>query len=332
MPAVSHLMNTYARLPFALSHGRGCRVWDTDGREYLDALAGIAVNTLGHGHPKLVPALQDQVAKLIHCSNYYQAPLQERLAAALCEVSGLTIGVLLLHRARSQRRRNQDRAQVRPRPRHRAARDHRLRKGLPRPLDRHPVGHRQPEGAKRLRAAGRRLHARAAQRHRRGARGRRAATPTWWPCSSRPSRAKAASTPCAGSICATCASCATSKNWLLMLDEVQCGMGRTGKWFAHQWAGIVPDVMPLAKGLGSGVPVGAIVVGPRAQGRVRARQPRHHLRRQSAGDARRRRDDAHRRRGQAARQRGAGGRAHQEGLRARMVGRQGRRRRSAARA
>jgi acetylornithine aminotransferase len=55
------------------------------------------------------------------------------------------------------------------------------------------------------------------------------------------------------------------KNWLLMLDEVQCGMGRTGKWFAHQWAGIVPDVMPMAKGLGSGVPVGAIVVGPRAE-------------------------------------------------------------------
>jgi acetylornithine aminotransferase len=55
-----------------------------------------------------------------------------------------------------------------------------------------------------------------------------------------------------------------AKDWLLMIDEVQCGMGRTGKWFAHQWAGIKPDVMPLAKGLGSGVPVGAVVVGPRA--------------------------------------------------------------------
>jgi len=54
------------------------------------------------------------------------------------------------------------------------------------------------------------------------------------------------------------------RDWLLMIDEVQCGMGRTGKWFAHQWAGIVPDVMPLAKGLGSGVPVGAVVVGPKA--------------------------------------------------------------------
>ena len=83
----SHVMNTYGRLPFALSHGRGCRVWDTDGKQYLDGLGGIAVNTLGHGHPKLVPALQDQIAKMIHCSNYYAAPMQETLAAKLCELS-----------------------------------------------------------------------------------------------------------------------------------------------------------------------------------------------------------------------------------------------------
>jgi acetylornithine/N-succinyldiaminopimelate aminotransferase len=82
------------------------------------------------------------------------------------------------------------------------------------------------------------------------------------------------------------------QDWLLMLDEVQCGIGRTGKWFAHQWAGIQPDVMPLAKGLGSGVPVGAIVAARAPQGAA-ARQPRHHLRRQPAGHARRRRDAAH---------------------------------------
>ena len=87
--AMPHVMKTSGRLPIALSHGRGCRVWDTDGREYLDALGGIAVNTLGHGHPKLVPALQEQVAKMIHSSNYYEVPLQEQLAAKLCEISGL---------------------------------------------------------------------------------------------------------------------------------------------------------------------------------------------------------------------------------------------------
>ena len=84
-----HVMNTYGRLPIAFSHGRGCRLWDTSGKEYLDALGGIAVNTLGHAHPKLVPALQDQVSKLIHCCNYYEIPLQEQLAAHLCALSGM---------------------------------------------------------------------------------------------------------------------------------------------------------------------------------------------------------------------------------------------------
>ena len=74
-------MKTYGRLPIALSHGRGCWVWDTEGTKYLDGLAGIAVNTLGHAHPKLVPALNDQIGKLIHSSNYYLVPLQEQLAA-----------------------------------------------------------------------------------------------------------------------------------------------------------------------------------------------------------------------------------------------------------
>ncbi len=85
-----HVMKTYGRLPIALSHGRGCRVWDTDGREYLDALGGIAVNTLGHAHASLVAALQDQVATLIHTSNYYHVPLQEQLAAKLTALSGLS--------------------------------------------------------------------------------------------------------------------------------------------------------------------------------------------------------------------------------------------------
>ncbi|MDB5827831.1 MAG: argD, partial [Variovorax sp.] len=89
-PTSPHVMNTYGRLPIALSHGQGCRVWDTNGKAYLDGLGGIAVNTLGHNHPELVPALQDQISKLIHSSNYYYVPGQEQLAAKLCELSGLT--------------------------------------------------------------------------------------------------------------------------------------------------------------------------------------------------------------------------------------------------
>ena len=90
VPSSPHTMNTYGRLPVAMSHGKGLRVWDTNGKCYLDGLAGIAVNTLGHGHPKLVPALQDQVARMIHCCNYYHVPDQERLAAKLVELSGMT--------------------------------------------------------------------------------------------------------------------------------------------------------------------------------------------------------------------------------------------------
>ena len=88
--ASPHVMNTYGRVPIALERGQGCRVWDVNGKEYLDALGGIAVNTLGHNHAKLVPALQEQIAKLIHTSNYYHVPGQERLAAKLVELSGMS--------------------------------------------------------------------------------------------------------------------------------------------------------------------------------------------------------------------------------------------------
>ena len=88
--ASPHTMNTYGRLPIALSHGQGCRVWDVNGKSYLDALAGIAVNTLGHNHPDLVPALQDQLAKMIHSCNYFHVPNAEVLAAKLVELSGMT--------------------------------------------------------------------------------------------------------------------------------------------------------------------------------------------------------------------------------------------------
>ena len=88
--AEPHVMTTYGRLPMAIVRGEGVWLWDSEGKKYLDGLGGIAVNTLGHGHPKLVPALQQQVATIIHTCNYYAAPLQEQLAAKLCEISGLS--------------------------------------------------------------------------------------------------------------------------------------------------------------------------------------------------------------------------------------------------
>ena len=88
--ASPHVMNTYGRVPIALERGQGCRVWDVNGKEYLDALAGIAVNTLGHNHPQLVPALCDQIGKLIHTSNDDHVPGQEQLAAKLVQLSGMS--------------------------------------------------------------------------------------------------------------------------------------------------------------------------------------------------------------------------------------------------
>jgi len=264
MPAASHLMNTYGRLPFALSHGRGCRVWDTSGREYLDALAGIAVNTLGHGHPKLVPALQEQVAKMIHCSNYYQMPLQEQLAAALCEVSGLSAAFFCNTGLEANegaikiaRKFGHDRGIERPeiivyeKAFHgrsiatlSATGNAKVQKGFEPLVEGFVRVPLNDIGAVREVA---RSNPNVVAVFLETIQGEGGINPTRWE-HLRDLR----------KLC-------DEKDWLLMLDEVQCGMGRTGKWFAHQWAGIVPDVMPMAKGLGSGVPVGAIVVGPRAK-------------------------------------------------------------------
>jgi acetylornithine/N-succinyldiaminopimelate aminotransferase len=90
------------------------------------------------------------------------------------------------------------------------------------------------------------------------------ATPTWWRCSLETIQGEGGINPMRIDYLQGLRQLCDERDWLLMIDEVQCGMGRTGKWFAHQWAGIVPDVMPLAKGLGSGVPIGAVVAGPKA--------------------------------------------------------------------
>jgi acetylornithine aminotransferase len=260
---MSHLMNTYARLPVAFTHGAGAWLYDAAGHKYLDALAGIAVNTLGHGHPKLVPALQDQVAKLIHCSNYYQMPLQEQLAAALCEVSGLSnvffcnTGLEANEGAiKIARKFGHERGIERPeiivyeKAFHgrsiatlSATGNAKIQKGfgpLVEGFVRVPLN---DIGAVREVA---RSNPNVVAVFLEVIQGEGGINPTRWEYLRELRK-----------LC-------DEKNWLLMLDEVQCGMGRTGKWFAHQWAGIVPDVMPMAKGLGSGVPVGAIVVGPKA--------------------------------------------------------------------
>ena len=258
-----HVMNTYGRLPIALSHGRGCWLWDVHGKRYLDALGGIAVNTLGHAHPKLVPALQEQVGRLIHCCNYYEIPLQEQLAATLCEISGLNAAFFCNSGLEANeaalkiaRKYGHDRGIARPeiivyeRAFHgrsiatlSATGNPQIQKGFE-PLVEGFV--RVPMNDLAAIEAVARSNPNVVAVFLETIQGEGGVNP------SRVDYLQGLRRVC------------DEHQWLLMLDEVQCGIGRTGKWFAHQWAGILPDVMPLAKGLGSGVPIGAVVTGPRA--------------------------------------------------------------------
>ncbi len=258
-----HVLNTYGRLPIALTHGRGCWVWDTDGRRYLDGLGGIAVNTLGHGHPRLVPALQDQVARMIHCSNYYEVPLQEQLAAKLCEISGLA-GVFFCN---SGLEANEGALKI--------ARKYGHDRGIERPeiivyekaFHGRSIATLSATGNPKVQKGFEPLvggFVRVPLNDFAAVQGVAHTNPNVVAVFLEVIQGEGGINPTRTEYLRQLRALCDERNWLLMLDEVQCGLGRTGRWFAHQWAGIRPDVMPMAKGLGSGVPIGAVVVGPRA--------------------------------------------------------------------
>jgi len=251
-------MNTYARQNIALSHGEGAWVWDTEGKRYLDALSGIAVNTLGHKHPRLVSALEDQVRKLIHSSNLYKVPLQEELADKLSALSGMDTvffcnsGLEANEAAlKIARKYGHERGIQRPevivyeKAFHgrsiatlSATGNEKVQKGFE-PLVEGFV--RVPLNDIKLIEYLSRTHPNISAVFLEAIQGEGGIHP-----------AQIEYLQALRKIC-------NEKGWLLMIDEVQCGIGRTGKWFAHQWADIIPDVMPLAKGLGGGVPIGAVV-------------------------------------------------------------------------
>jgi acetylornithine aminotransferase len=261
--AEPHVMKTYGRLPMALSHGRGCWLWDTDGKKYLDGLGGIAVNTLGHAHPKLVPALQEQIGRIIHTSNYYAAPLQEKLAAKLCELSGLSKAFFCSTGLEA----NEGALKI--------ARKFGHDKGIARPeivvyekaFHGRSIATLSATGNPKVQAGFGplvegfvRVPLNDVQAIEQVATSNPNVVAVFLEVIQGEGGINAATIDYLRAVRRIC----DERDWLLMLDEVQCGIGRTGKWFAHQWAGIAPDVMPLAKGLGSGVPVGAVVCGPKA--------------------------------------------------------------------
>ena len=258
MAATQPLMNTYARQPVAFTHGDGPWLYDTDGRRYLDCLAGIAVNTLGHNHPKLVAALREQVARIIHSSNLFEVPLQTELGAKLVELSGMTnvffcsTGLEANEAAlKIARKYGHERGIALPeivvyeRAFHgrsiatlSATGNEKVQKGFE-PLVEGFVRVPLNDVAALERVAAERPNVVAVFLE--AIQGEGGIQP-----------ARVEYLQAVRRLC-------DQRGWLMMVDEVQCGKGRTGRWFAHQWAGILPDVMPLAKGLASGVPIGAVV-------------------------------------------------------------------------
>lgn len=260
----SPLANIYARLPVSFTHGQGVWLWDAQGRKYLDALAGIGVSCLGHAHPRLVAAISEQAARVIHTSNIYEVPQQAELAARLAALSGMRDVVfnnsgseaneaaIKLARYYAYQRGNSHAHIItmdsswhgRTLATLAATGSDKARKGFE-PL---PSGFIQVpyNDAAAIRAAG-------------------DAEPRVAAVLLEALQGEGGIRPSDAAFLREVRQLCTERGWLLMIDEVQSGIGRTGKWFAHQWADIVPDVMTLAKGLAGGVPIGAMLAaGPAA--------------------------------------------------------------------
>ena len=261
--ASPHVMTTYGRLPIALSRGQGVWVWDVNGKKYLAGLGGIAVNTVGHNHPRLVPALQDQVAKLIHTSNYYHVPLQEELAARLVERSGMT-NVFFCN---SGLEANEAALKL--------ARKFGHDKGIENPqivvyekaFHGRSIATLSATGNPKIQAGFGplvegfiRVPLNDLDALKKATEGNPNVVAVLFETIQGEGGIHQMRWDYLQQVRALC----DANDWLMMVDEIQTGFGRTGKWFAHQWAGITPDVMSLAKGLGSGVPIGAVVAGPKA--------------------------------------------------------------------
>ncbi len=258
-------MNTYARLPVAFVRGAGAWLWDTEGKRYLDGLAGIAVNTLGHAHPRFTAALGEQIGKLIHCSNVYQVREQELLADKLCQLSSMQ-EVFFCNSGCEANEAAIKLARM--------------------------YGHQQGIEAPAIIVMEKAFHGRTLATL--SATGNRKVQAGFEPLVSgfvrvpyndleairqvaqhnsnvvavfvEPIQGEGGIRTLDITYLQQLRKICDEQNWLLMLDEVQCGIGRTGKWFAYQHTGILPDVMTLAKGLGSGVPIGTCITAGKAAG------------------------------------------------------------------
>ncbi|MBI5436159.1 MAG: aspartate aminotransferase family protein [Nitrosomonadales bacterium] len=262
---MSHLMNTYARLPVAFTHGEGAWLWDSNGKRYLDALAGIAVNTLGHAHPRCTAALNAQISKLIHVSNIYQVREQEQLADKLCALSNMQEVFL----CNSGCEANEAAIKL--------ARMFGHHKGIEIPsiivmekaFHGRTLATLSATGSRKVQAGFEPLvkgFVRVPYDDLAAIRQVAERNHDVVAVLVEPIQGEGGIRTLDVHYLEQLRQICDQQDWLLMLDEVQCGIGRTGKWFAHQHTGILPDVMTLAKGLGSGVPVGACLAAGKAVG------------------------------------------------------------------
>ena len=252
----THLMNTYALQPIAFVRGEGAYLWDESGKRYLDAVAGIAVNGLGHGHPKLVKAICEQAATLIHSSNLYRIPKQEELADRLCALSGMDRAFF----CNSGCEANEAAIKL--------ARLYGHGKGIEVPtiivmekaFHGRTMGTLTASGSRKIQAGFEPLLSGFArvpfgdiEAIRQVADHNKSVVAVLVEVVQGEGGINVLPAEFLVELRQVC----DAHGWLLMLDEVQTGIGRTGTWFGFQHSGVVPDVMALAKGLGSGVPIGA---------------------------------------------------------------------------
>ncbi len=262
---MSHVMNTYARLPVAFTHGDGVWLYDENGKRYLDALAGVAVSTLGHNHPRLVRAIAEQAARVLHTSNLYRIPLQEQLAERITALAGMDEVFF----CNSGCEANEAAIKL--------ARLYGHRKGVTQPgivvmesafhgrtlATLSATGNRKAQaGFEPLVAGFLRVPYRDITAIRQIAEHNQSVVAVMLEAIQGEGGVHVADPSFLREVRQLC----DQRGWLLICDEVQCGLGRTGEWFGWQHAGVRPDVMTLAKGLGSGVPIGACVAAGAAAG------------------------------------------------------------------
>ena len=254
--AMSHLMNTYARQPLAFVRGEGVYLWDEDGKRYLDAVAGVAVNILGHGHPGLVKAIAEQAAALIHSSNLYRVKRQEELADRLCGLSGMDKAFF----CNSGCEANEAAIKL--------ARLYGHNKGIANPtiivteksFHGRTMATLSATGSRKIQAGFEPLLSGFARVPFNDIAAIRQVASTNQDVVAvlvEPLQGEGGINVAASDYMVELRRICDEFGLLMMLDEVQTGIARTGSWFAFQHSGVMPDVMALAKGLGGGVPIGA---------------------------------------------------------------------------